>query len=123
VRRGTTQVRLKRIYEPPASEDRLRVLVDRIWPRGVSKAAARVDLWAKDLAPSDRLRRWFAHDPARFKEFRSRYLAELRDRDEELEALGRHARHTGVTLLFAARDEAHNNAVVLAEALRRRISE
>ncbi|HEY6006790.1 MAG TPA: DUF488 domain-containing protein [Geobacteraceae bacterium] len=110
-------LRAKRIYEPPAPEDGRRVLVDRLWPRGVSKDAARVDEWLKEIAPSDDLRTWFGHDPAKWEEFRVRYREELRSHAEVLERLRREAKQETVTLLFAAKDEAHNNAVVLKEVL------
>jgi len=109
-------VRLKRIYDDPAPEDGTRVLVDRLWPRGVSREAAAIDFWVRDLAPSDELRRSFAHDPERFDEFRRRYLAELRENGEALKDLAARTEGT-LTLLFAARDVERNNAVVLAEAL------
>jgi uncharacterized protein YeaO (DUF488 family) len=112
-------VRLKRVYEPPSPEDGYRVLVDRLWPRGLAKERARVDEWARELAPSDELRRWFGHRPERFDEFRRRYLEELRAREGELRALRRRARAGTVTLLYAARDREHNDAVVLADLLRR----
>ena len=111
------KIQLKRVYAPPAPDDGVRVLVDRLWPRGLSKSAAAVDHWLKELAPSTELRRWFAHDPARWEEFRHRYKAELAqvpDRLDELRALARGHR---VTLLFAAKDEAHNDAVVLRDVL------
>ncbi len=111
-------LKIKRVYEKPARADGMRVLVDRLWPRGVAKAAARVDLWRKDVAPSDALRKWFGHDPERWAEFRKRYAAELRKNPAvaELRAL---VRRCAVTLLFAAKDEGRNNAVVLAAFLRR----
>jgi uncharacterized protein YeaO (DUF488 family) len=112
-------VRTKRIYEPASATDGYRVLVDRVWPRGVSKDAAAVDEWARELAPSKELRQWFGHRPERFEEFRRRYRQELRGRDEELGALRKRSRRGTVTLLFGARDTEHNNAVVLAELLRR----
>jgi uncharacterized protein YeaO (DUF488 family) len=111
-------VRLKRAYEQPASSDGYRVLVDRLWPRGVSREEARLDEWAKELAPSATLRRWFAHDPARFAEFRRRYTAELAAQEEKLGELRRRARNGTLTLVYGARDEEHNDAVVLAEILR-----
>ncbi len=111
-------VRIKRIYEPAARSDGYRVLVDRIWPRGVSREEAGVDQWARDIAPSAELRRWFGHDPDRFEEFRRRYAAELEAHQEELQQLRRRARKGTVSLLFAARDTERNNAVVLAEMLR-----
>ena len=110
-------IRLKRAYEPAESSDGYRVLVDRLWPRGVSKDAARLDEWAKELAPSADLRRWFAHDPARFPEFRQRYLAELGAHDAELDELRVRAGDGTLTLVYGARDTEHNDAVVLAELL------
>ena len=112
-------VKTKRAYEPAARADGRRVLVDRLWPRGVTKQAARLDLWAKDLAPSPALRKWFGHDPDRFAAFSVRYRQELarepaRAAFEEL--LGRAARGT-VTLVYGARDEAHNGAVVLRQEI------
>ncbi|HZO95930.1 MAG TPA: DUF488 family protein [Gaiellaceae bacterium] len=111
-------VRLKRAYEPPARSDGYRVLVDRLWPRGVSKEEARLDEWARELAPSGGLRRWFGHDPARFDEFRRRYREELAAHEDKLRELRRRARAGTVTLVYAARDAEHNDAVVLAELLR-----
>ena len=112
-------VRLKRAYEPAATADGRRVLVDRLWPRGVSRSEARLDEWARDLAPSRELRRWFGHDPARFEEFRRRYTRELVEQEGKLEELRRRAREGTLTLVYAARDTEHNDAVVLAELLRR----
>lgn len=112
------RVLLKRAYAPPARSDGLRVLVDRLWPRGVSKADAGIDLWLKDVAPSAALRRWFGHDPQKWAEFRTRYRAELHGSPAlaELKAL---ARKGDVTLVYSARDELHNDAVVLREVLER----
>jgi uncharacterized protein YeaO (DUF488 family) len=112
-------IRLKRAYEPPEPSDGYRILIDRLWPRGVSRARAALDEWEPELAPSPGLRRWFGHDPGRFEEFRRRYVEELRDRRPHLTALRRRAREGTVTLLYGARDEEHNDAVVLAEVLRR----
>ena len=112
-------VRLKRAYEPASREDGYRVLVDRLWPRGVSKQQARLDGWDKELGPSTMLREWFAHDPRRFPEFRRRYLAELQSNRPRLSELRRRARTGTVTLVYSARDGEHNDAVVLAEVLRR----
>jgi uncharacterized protein YeaO (DUF488 family) len=109
------QIRTKRVYEPAAPEDGWRVLVDRLWPRGLKKEAAAVDLWLKEAAPSAELRRWFAHDPARWDEFRRRYAAELAQNRAALKPLI--AAEGPLTLLFAARDPAHNNAVALARWL------
>jgi uncharacterized protein YeaO (DUF488 family) len=112
----TMSVQTKRIYEEPESEDGTRVLVDRLWPRGVSKEGAALDRWAKDVAPSDELRNWFDHDPERWDEFKQRYRDELTDRDvvDELREL---ADDGTVTLLYAATDRDHNNAVVLRDVL------
>ncbi len=111
------QIRLKRVYEPASPEDGVRVLVDRLWPRGLRKEDAAVAHWMKDIAPSSTLRQWFGHDPERWPEFRRRYTAELRHHEQELEELREFARHGQVTLLFGARDEAHNDAVVLRDVL------
>jgi uncharacterized protein YeaO (DUF488 family) len=115
-------VRIKRAYDEPARGDGYRVLVDRLWPRGIAKAALRLDLWAKDVAPSPELRRWFAHDPARFRAFARRYLAELRTGPGRavLDDLARRAARGTVTLVYGARDQEHNGAVVLREALEER---
>ena len=112
-------VRLKRAYEPASREDGYRVLVDRLWPRGVSKQKARLDEWDKELPPSANLREWFAHEPRRFPEFRRRYIDELRAHRPRLGQLRRRARTGTLTLVYSARDSEHNDAVVLAEVLRR----
>jgi uncharacterized protein YeaO (DUF488 family) len=112
-------VRFKRAYEPPERSDGYRVLIDRIWPRGVSKEQAHLNEWARELAPSSELRQWFGHDPARFAEFRRRYLDELKAQQEKLRELRRRAREETLTLVYGARDTEHNDAVVLAELLRR----
>jgi uncharacterized protein YeaO (DUF488 family) len=101
-------VRIKRAYLPPAPEDGARVLVDRLWPRGVGKSKAAIDRWMKDLAPSTELRRWFGHDPSRWDEFRRRYEAELSRKSDQLEELRALARSGPLTLVFGARDELHN---------------
>jgi uncharacterized protein YeaO (DUF488 family) len=111
-------VRLKRAYEAPAASDGYRVLIDRLWPRGVKREGARLDEWARELAPSVELRHWFSHDPERFEEFRRRYTAELAGQTEKLRELRHRARHGTLTLVYAAHDEEHNDAVVLAEILR-----
>ena len=110
-------VRLERAYAAPSAHDGTRVLVDRLWPRGLEKDKAKVDLWVKDLAPSTELRRWFGHDPAKWPEFQRRYRDELAAHGEELDGLRHLADRGRVTLVYAARDEAHNNAVVLREIL------
>jgi len=104
---------IKRVYEEPSEDDGLRVLVDRLWPRGLSKAKAKIDRWEKDLAPTTELRRWFGHDPAMWEEFLQRYRAELEGKEEALARLRREANDGTVTLLYAAKDEEHNNAVAL----------
>ncbi len=111
-------VRSKRVYEPVADDDGYRVLVDHVWPRGVSRQRARLDEWARELAPSDELRRWFNHIPARFAEFRSRYCEELKAHAEKLDELRDRARKGRVTVVYAARDEEHNNGIVVAALLR-----
>ena len=113
-------IKIKRAYDPPASEDGFRVLVDGLWPRGLSKEAAAIDEWLKEIAPSAELRRWFGHDPERWAGFEVRYREELRSakRSAALERLRDAARtHGSVTLLFAARDTTHNHATVLLELL------
>ena len=112
-------VRLKRAYEPPSDEDGYRVLVDRLWPRGVSKKEAELDEWEKELAPSSKLREWFGHEPGRFPEFRRRYIEELRANRARLRELRRRARIGTLTLVYSAHDSEHNDAAVLAEVLRR----
>ena len=111
-------VRIKRVYDPPTLKDGARVLVDRLWPRGLKKAEARIDRWMKEVAPSTALRTWFGHEPARFAEFRKRYAAEMADNPAlaELRKLGR---GRTVTLLYAARDPAQNQAAVLLDLLRK----
>ena len=112
-------IRIIRVYAPPDESDGVRILVDRIWPRGVSKAAARIDVWRKDLAPSNILRKCFGHDPSKWKEFQSRYRNELKaaGKMDELRILGERARKETITLVYAARDEAHNNAVVIKKLI------
>ena len=112
------EVRLKRAYERPIASDGYRVLIDRLWPRGIKREDGRLDEWARELAPSSELRRWFGHDPARFEEFRRRYTAELAGQEEKLRELRRRARRGTLTLVYGARDTEHNDAVVLAEILR-----
>ena len=112
-------VRLKRAYEPASAEDGYRVLVDRLWPRGVSKEQAKLDAWDQELAPSSELREWFGHEPDRFAEFRRRYIDELRANRSRLQELRRRARTATLTLVYSAHDSEHNDAVVLAEVLRR----
>ena len=108
-------IHIKRAYEKPAKTDGYRVLVDRLWPRGVSKAAAKLDAWEKELAPSTELRTWFGHDPKRWAAFRTKYRQELRAHKAELIALKKRAAH--ITIVYGAKDPVHNQAVVLQEAL------
>src|SRR5258708_6064942 len=116
-------IKVKRAYEPADKSDGYRVLIDRLWPRGIRKANLPLDEWAKDLAPSSELRKSFGHDPAKWKEFRARYQLELRSQAtrEKFEALAKRARKTTVTLVYSARDEAHNDAVVLKSVLDRAV--
>lgn len=113
-------IRLKRIYEEPTDQDGYRVLVERLWPRGVSREKGRVDDWLKEAAPSPELRKWFGHDPAKWPAFRSRYFAELDQRQDCLRALVDRARRETVTLVFASREERWNNAVALKTYLAER---
>lgn len=110
-------IRIKRVYDGPDPTDGKRVLVDRLWPRGITKEAAQVDQWLKDLAPSNELRTWFNHDLGRWEEFRSRYMAELQDHRDLLNELHVGAAKGTITLLYAAKDQEHNNAVVLKELI------
>jgi uncharacterized protein YeaO (DUF488 family) len=113
-------INLKRAYEKASSSDGQRILVERLWPRGVTKTKAAVDLWLKDVAPSPELRKWFGHDPAKWKQFERRYWKELQNRNEAVELLRRKAKHGTVTLVYGARDEQHNGAVALKEFLEHR---
>jgi uncharacterized protein YeaO (DUF488 family) len=112
-------IRLKRAYEPASPSDGYRVLIDRLWPRGLSKQRAKLDEWDKALPPSTELRVWFGHEPSRFPEFRRRYISELRTKRERLSELRRRARQGTLTLVYSAHDTEHNDAVVLADVLRR----
>jgi uncharacterized protein YeaO (DUF488 family) len=111
-------VKIKRVYDAAERGDGYRVLIDRMWPRGISRERAQLDEWARELAPSSELRKWFNHEPERFDEFRSRYREELREQRPRVRELRRRARDGPVTLLHAARDREHNNAIVLEELLR-----
>ncbi|HEX9639238.1 MAG TPA: DUF488 family protein [Acidobacteriota bacterium] len=111
------KIALKRAYQPPARSDGCRILVERLWPRGLSKQDAKIDLWAKEAAPSAELRRWFGHDPDKWAEFKRRYFRELRARSDALEPILERARAGPVTFVFAAREERFNNAVALKEYL------
>jgi len=112
--------KLKRAYDDPEASDGLRYLVDRIWPRGVKKDALKLDGWIKDVAPSSQLRQWFGHDPQKWTEFRKRYFAELDKKPEAWRPLLEAGRKGTVTLVYSAQDSQHNNAVALAEYLRRK---
>jgi uncharacterized protein YeaO (DUF488 family) len=112
-------IKLKRAYEPASKDDGLRILVERLWPRGVRKAKAAIDLWLKALAPSTELRQWYGHDPAKWPQFRKRYWTELQDQGDLLALLKYATEERAVTFVFAASDEEHNSAVVLKELLER----
>lgn len=112
-------IAVKRVYAKPGRDDGYRVLVDRLWPRGLTKEEARLDLWLKEVAPSNELRTWFHADRSRWQDFRRRYLAELKEHREELRPLAERASRSPVTLVFAVKDEERNNAVVLKQYLER----
>jgi len=112
-----SHLRLKRAYVPAEPQDGIRILVDRLWPRGVSKAEASLNEWMKDIAPSTALREWFGHDPSRWDEFQRRYRGELRQRTEELDSIRALAKTKTVTLVYSAHDEMHNDAIVLRDVL------
>ena len=114
---GAPGVRIKRIYDEPEPTDGFRVLVDRLWPRGIKKEKAAIEAWPRDLAPSPELRKWFGHDPDRWTEFRRRYVKELRAHAEALDALRERSKRQPVTLLYAAKDPNINHAVVLRQAI------
>ncbi len=110
-------IQLKRVYEKPSRNDGLRILVDRLWPRGLTKERAAVALWLKDVAPSTELRKWFGHDPAKWKQFQVRYRKELREKTDALKVLKKKSKEQIVTLVYGARDEEHNEALVLKAIL------
>lgn len=112
-------IAVKRIYDPPSRNDGKRMLVDRLWPRGIRKEDAKIDEWLRDIAPSNELRRWFSHDPAKWTDFRKKYRKELKDKAEVVNRLRSAANKGRMTLLFSAKDEEHNNAVVLKEVIER----
>ena len=107
-------IKIKRVYEKPDEKDGFRILVDRLWPRGLTKEKAAVDLWLKDIAPGTELRKWFNHDPEKWKEFQKRYLNELKENKESVAVLKNHLKKKPVTLLYAAKDSDHNEALVLS---------
>ena len=110
-------IQLKRVYEKPSRKDGVRILVDRLWPRGLTKERAAVNLWLKDVAPSPELRKWFGHDPARWEQFQERYRQELREKKDAVQLLQQKGKECTVTLVYAARDEEHNGALVLKRLL------
>jgi uncharacterized protein YeaO (DUF488 family) len=110
-------IKLKRAYEKPTRDDGLRVLVERLWPRGLTKERAAMDLWLKEVAPSPELRKWFGHDPAKWEQFQKRYGKELQEKEEAVGLLKQKAKQGTLTLVYAARDEEHNSAVVLKRFL------
>ena len=113
-----SKLKLKRVYEPPEENDGIRILVDRLWPRGLSKEKAQVDLWLKEIAPSTELRKWFAHDPEKWSEFKKRYTSELKENKEAVSVLKQEMKKDTVTLLYGAKDKEHNDAVVLLAFLK-----
>lgn len=113
-------IKIKRVYEQPDQDDGVRILVDRLWPRGLTKEKASVDLWLKEIAPSTELRKWFGHDPEKWKSFRGRYVSEIRHNDDLLKVLKQKASEGTITLLYGTRDEKHNEALVLKQFLERR---
>lgn len=110
-------VKIKRVYDPLSSEDGIRILIDRLWPRGIKKEEAKIDEWMKEIAPTTDLRKWFSHDPAKWPEFRKRYITELKNKSELFERLRSEAKKGTITLLFAAKDAEHSNAVILKEVI------
>ena len=110
-------LKIKRVYEKPSKEDGFRILVDRLWPRGLTKEKAAVDLWLKEIAPGTALRKWFGHDPDKWNEFRKRYLLELDQNKEQVNILNEHLKNGTVTLVYGAKDQEHNEAVVLRDLL------
>lgn len=113
------KIQIKRVYEKPSKEDGMRILVDRLWPRGLTKQKTSLDLWLKEIAPSTELRKWFDHDPEKWNEFRKRYLQELKDNQEQVSILKERLKNGAVTLVYGARDQENNEAHVLEEMLNR----
>jgi uncharacterized protein YeaO (DUF488 family) len=116
-----TLIKIKRIYEPPAGDDGFRILVDRLWPRGMSKDRAKVDLWLKEISPSNELRKWYGHDPAKWAEFKKRYFQEIQGRREEFDLPREKAGEGTVTFLFSSQEEKLNNAAALKEFVERQL--
>ena len=113
------KIKIKRVYEKPDKKDGIRILVDRLWPRGLTKRRADIDLWLKDIAPSTKLRKWFGHDPEKWKEFKKRYHEELKNNKEPVSILYEQLKKRAVTLVYSAKDDQHNEALVLKEWLNR----
>lgn len=113
-------IKLKRAYEPATKDDGERILVERLWPRGLTKEKAKIDLWMKDVAPSPELRKWFGHDPEKWDEFRRRYKSELERHPDLVKQLRDKARHGPVTFVYAAKDEQHNSALLLKEVVEKK---
>jgi len=118
-KRTRMKIKIKRVYEKPSKEDGLRILVDRLWPRGLTKQKAAIDLWLKEIAPTTELRKWFAHDPKKWIEFRKKYLQELKENKEQVSIIKEHLKQGPVTLVYAARNEEYNEAQVLEELINR----
>ncbi len=114
---GSVNVKIKCAYEQPVKEDGMRILVDRLWPRGLTKEKAAIDIWLKEIGPSTELRKWFGHDPKLWTKFREKYLAELKGRGDLIDVIKEAAHRGPVTLIYAARDEKHNEALVLKQML------
>ena len=114
-------IKIKRIYETSEDSDGFRILVDRLWPRGIKKEQAKVDLWLKEIAPSDSLRKWFHHEPEKWMEFKQRYLTELKEKKDYVETIIAKLKKSPITLLYSAKDQLHNNALVLKEYLNEKI--
>jgi len=114
-------LKVKRVYEAPAKEDGFRVLVDRLWPRGLTKEKAKVDLWLKEISPTDALRKWYQHDPEKWLEFKRRYFSELKDKKESLDLIQNKAKKETVTLLFGSKEERINNAQALKEYFQKKM--
>lgn len=113
------KIKIKRVYESPEKTDGFRILIDRVWPRGMTKEKASVDLWLKEIGPSTALRKWFNHDPEKWNEFKKRYVKELKNNKEAVDQIKAHLKKGAVTLVYSAKDEEHNQAVVLKEFLNR----
>jgi uncharacterized protein YeaO (DUF488 family) len=115
------RIKIKRIYDPPGAEDGFRILVDRLWPRGLSKEKAKVDLWLREISPSNELRKWYGHDPDKWTEFKKKYLEEIEEKKEEFDLLRKKAREVTVTFLFSSKEEELNNAAALKEFVERKL--